>query len=31
MKEKGYVNVCVEHTGYAPVHLDEIRKITLDK
>lgn len=22
--EPGYVNVCVEHTGYAPVHIDQL-------
>lgn len=24
MTEPGYINVCVEHTGYAPVNIDEI-------
>lgn len=23
-----YINVCVEHTNYCPIHLDEIRQIT---
>jgi calcineurin-like phosphoesterase family protein len=26
MSEPGYINVCVEHTDYKPIHLDEIRK-----
>lgn len=25
LKEPEYINVCVEHTNYGPVHLDEIR------
>lgn len=32
MKEKGYINVCVEVRGYTPVHMDtiiqEVRKMT---
>lgn len=24
LKEPGYVNVCVEHTNYTPVHIDEL-------
>lgn len=27
IQDPAYINVCVEHTNYAPIHLDEIRAI----
>lgn len=31
LEDQHYINVCVEQTGYKPVHLDEIRKTIADR
>lgn len=31
LKDPHYINVCVEHTNYQPVHMDEIRQTIKDR